>query len=834
MARGAAYARLARATGLGPFDPADLADPGGDRPLPALVSTGVRTRFGTAPMVLQPEFGQLVVEPAVVRRDTPAQPGGDFVVVDARGVQRRHPDTYADPATGPSVAPLAGRSLDPGALRTALRNNSPTALTTGLTLRSAVRAQFADSPLHQGAERLYAAAVAAGTGFALLALSLALLQTAPERTGLLTGLRALGLPPAQGRRLLVLEALPQAVLAAAPVPTAPVRLDADPASLVLPSLADLEHRATAHRGRPSYGHDALIACDRLVRVFTTDGVEVQALQGLDLLVAEGELLALVGASGSGKSTLMNILAGLDVPTAGAARVAGRDLLTMDARTRLDYRRNVVGFVWQQTSRNLLPYLTALQNVTLPMHLRGGRRRAARTEAAEELLSLLSLTHCRDRRPHQLSGGEAQRTTIAVALANSPAVLLADEPTGELDSHTAEQVFAAFRTANEELGTTIVIVTHDQKVAAEVPHRRHPRRTHRVGGPAPHRDRRRDRSGVRRGPGVRHPRPGRPAPTPHRLHRAPGHAGPRPAATGGRPHRRPARRPGDGRRRRRAAPVRTGCATGAGGRAGGPPPRLTPTHRQTGVTVRPDSPADPVDPPARTATEPYGVLSRSHPPAANSAGAGAWAPTGPAAPDPAPPATAARGVAPALPEAASAPARAPRRKPSACAACTARSGSSVSPSVRDQISRPMRSRSLRVRRCGGSASSRARNSATAADTARTSASGVGSPGTRAQPPRGGSTPAHGGPVTAAGTVTPPVVSATPSRSSPADTVTSRSRPPPGPRPVRASAATGPPPASTTPSSASRAVRIASTSKDGGRPKTASTPPPTWSRTAAPRS
>ncbi|MGW5115082.1 hypothetical protein ACWEQ8_06450 [Streptomyces noursei] len=262
-----AYARLARATGLGPFDPADLADPGGDRPLPALVSTGVRTRFGTAPMVLQPEFGQLVVEPAVVRRDTPAQPGGDFVVVDARGVQRRHPDTYADPATGPSVALLAGRSLDPGALRTALRSNSPTALTTGLTLRSAVRAQFADSPLHQGAERLYAAAVAAGTGFALLALSLALLQTAPERTRLLTGLRALGLPPAQGRRLLVLEALPQAVLAAvggmatgavalrllgagtdltplalpaaAPVPTTPVRLDADPASLVLPAAAVL-------------------------------------------------------------------------------------------------------------------------------------------------------------------------------------------------------------------------------------------------------------------------------------------------------------------------------------------------------------------------------------------------------------------------------------------------------------------------------------------------------------------------------------------------------------------------------------------------------------------
>ncbi|UKY50300.1 ABC transporter ATP-binding protein [Streptomyces inhibens] len=232
-------------------------------------------------------------------------------------------------------------------------------------------------------------------------------------------------------------------------------------------LAELERRAASRRGQPSYGHDALIACDRLVRVFTTDGVEVQALQGLDLLVAEGELMALVGASGSGKSTLMNILAGLDVPTAGAAKVAGRDLLTMDAKARLGYRRDVVGFVWQQTARNLLPYLTALQNVTLPMQLRGGRRRAARTKAAEELLSMLSLDHCRDRRPHQLSGGEQQRTAIAVALANTPSVLLADEPTGELDSHTAEQVFTAFRTANEELGTTIVIVTHDQAVASEV-------------------------------------------------------------------------------------------------------------------------------------------------------------------------------------------------------------------------------------------------------------------------------------------------------------------------------------------------------------------------------
>ncbi|PKW07882.1 ABC-type lipoprotein export system, ATPase component [Streptomyces sp. 1222.5] len=235
-----------------------------------------------------------------------------------------------------------------------------------------------------------------------------------------------------------------------------------------PSLPELANRVTEARDRPVYGHDALITCDRLVRVFTTDGVEVQALQGLDLLVREGELMALVGASGSGKSTLMNILAGLDTPTAGAARVAGRDLLTMTARDRLAYRREVVGFVWQQTSRNLLPYLTAAQNVALPLQLSGTRKgRRARSERALELLELLHVADYRDRHPRELSGGQQQRVAIAVALAGGPSVLLADEPTGELDSQTAAQIFEAFRTANETLGTTIVIVTHDQAVAGEV-------------------------------------------------------------------------------------------------------------------------------------------------------------------------------------------------------------------------------------------------------------------------------------------------------------------------------------------------------------------------------
>lgn len=236
------------------------------------------------------------------------------------------------------------------------------------------------------------------------------------------------------------------------------------------SLAELERQAAERRDRPAYGQDALISCDRLVRIFTADGVEVQALQGLDLLVNKGELMALVGASGSGKSTLLNILAGLDVPTAGAASVGGYDLLSMDAKSRLRYRREVVGFVWQQTARNLLPYLTAAQNVMLPMQLsgRGGtRHRGRRASHADELLGMLGVAHCRDRHPGQMSGGEQQRAAIAVALANNPSVVLADEPTGELDSATAEQVFGSFRTANEQLGTTVVVVTHDQSVADAV-------------------------------------------------------------------------------------------------------------------------------------------------------------------------------------------------------------------------------------------------------------------------------------------------------------------------------------------------------------------------------
>ncbi|MEP6480422.1 MAG: ABC transporter ATP-binding protein [Rhodoglobus sp.] len=215
-----------------------------------------------------------------------------------------------------------------------------------------------------------------------------------------------------------------------------------------------------------YGADALIVCDNVVRIYQVEQIEVQALQGLDLLIDKGEMVAIVGASGSGKSTLLNVLSGLDVPTAGRARVANWDLLRMSEADRLAYRREVVGFIWQQTSRNLLPYLSAAENIGLPMSFAGmrGKDRSRRTAELVETLGLGNKAH---RRPGELSGGEQQRVAIAVALANNPKVLFADEPTGELDSATSDEVFAALRAANTDLGTTVVIVTHDSEVSSQV-------------------------------------------------------------------------------------------------------------------------------------------------------------------------------------------------------------------------------------------------------------------------------------------------------------------------------------------------------------------------------
>ncbi len=210
-----------------------------------------------------------------------------------------------------------------------------------------------------------------------------------------------------------------------------------------------------------------ILCSDLVRIFATEGVEVQALQGLNLTVERGELVAVIGASGSGKSTLLSILSGLDTPTAGVARVAGHDLLTMRRAERTAFRRESVGFVWQQTSRNLFPYLTARENVAAVLAIAGRVGRAERATHSHELLELLGIGYAADRRPDQLSGGEQQRVAIAVGIANKPHVLLADEPTGELDDETSAEVLEAMRSVNRELGVTTLIVTHDPSVSEHV-------------------------------------------------------------------------------------------------------------------------------------------------------------------------------------------------------------------------------------------------------------------------------------------------------------------------------------------------------------------------------
>ena len=210
----------------------------------------------------------------------------------------------------------------------------------------------------------------------------------------------------------------------------------------------------------------LIVCEGLVKIYKVANLEVVALQGLDLVVEPGEFIALVGASGSGKSTLMNILGGLDVPSAGRAVVAGHVLGDMGRRERTDYRRKVIGFVWQQAARNLLGYLTARQNIELPMLL-DGLSRGEREHRATALLERVGLADRGEHRPDRLSGGEQQRVAIAVALANNPAVLFADEPTGELDTATAHDVFDLLRSVNHEMGVTIVVVTHDALVSEQV-------------------------------------------------------------------------------------------------------------------------------------------------------------------------------------------------------------------------------------------------------------------------------------------------------------------------------------------------------------------------------
>ncbi|NJN54320.1 MAG: ABC transporter ATP-binding protein [Anaerolineae bacterium] len=212
--------------------------------------------------------------------------------------------------------------------------------------------------------------------------------------------------------------------------------------------------------------EPIIVCENLVKIYKIQDVEVLALQGLELTVQRGELMGIVGASGSGKSTLMNVLGGLVRPSAGKALVDGHDLLKLSDAQINKYRREKVGFVWQQGARNLIPYLNALENVEMPMTLAGVHGRRTRQHAAE-LLEMVQLSHRRHHKLGQMSGGEQQRVAIAVALANNPKILLADEPTGELDSATALTIYEAFQVLNRELGLTILIVSHDPTIARHV-------------------------------------------------------------------------------------------------------------------------------------------------------------------------------------------------------------------------------------------------------------------------------------------------------------------------------------------------------------------------------
>lgn len=228
----------------------------------------------------------------------------------------------------------------------------------------------------------------------------------------------------------------------------------------------------------------MINCDGLVKIYETDDKKVMALEGLDLSVETGEMLAVIGKSGSGKSTLLNMIGGLETPTAGILTIDGKDISTYSEDEMVRYRRDKVGFVWQKSAKNLFPYLTVIQNVEAPMlfekkvnHNNKKFDKSKKNKKCEdkstnenyalELLRAVGMEKHKDKLPSQLSGGEQQRTAIAVALANKPDILLADEPTGAVDTKTADQIYELFHELNRKLGITIIIVTHDMALADRV-------------------------------------------------------------------------------------------------------------------------------------------------------------------------------------------------------------------------------------------------------------------------------------------------------------------------------------------------------------------------------